>query len=96
MNSPTTTFPYIPGIRLLHSPGPSNVPKAVMDAMTNQPIDMGDPRVDACIDACEDGLRSLLNAPSAEVFMYAANGHGVWEAMIVNLLAPSDLFARHQ
>lgn len=90
MNSPTTTFPYIPGIRLLHSPGPSNVPKAVMDAMTNQPIDMGDPRVDACIDACEDGLRSLLNAPSAEVFMYAANGHGVWEAMIVNLLAPGQ------
>ena len=90
MNSPTAAFPYIPGIRLLHSPGPSNVPKAVMDAMTNQPIDMGDPRVDACIDACEEGLKSLLNAPSAEVFMYAANGHGVWEAMIVNLLAPGQ------
>ena len=90
MTSPTAAFPYIPGTRLLHSPGPSNVPKAVLDAMTNQPMDMGDPRVDACIDACEEGLKALLNAPSAEVFMYAANGHGVWEAMIVNLLAPGQ------
>ena len=47
MTSPTAAFPYVPGIRLLHSPGPSNVPKAVLDAMTNQPMDMGDAALNA-------------------------------------------------
>ncbi len=90
MTSSAAAFPYFPGIRLLHSPGPSNVPKAVLDAMTKQPMDMGDPRVDACVDACEVGLKKLLNTQAADVFFYAANGHGVWEAMIVNLLAPGQ------
>ena len=59
MTSSAAAFPYFPGVRLLHSPGPSNVPKAVLDAMTRQPMDMGDPRVDACVDACEAGLKNL-------------------------------------
>lgn len=90
MNSASTTFPHIPGVRALHSPGPSNVPKAVLDAMTNQPMDMGDPRVDAFIAGCERGLRGLLKTKSAEVFLYAANGHGVWEALTVNVAAPGQ------
>jgi alanine-glyoxylate transaminase/serine-glyoxylate transaminase/serine-pyruvate transaminase len=83
-------FPFFPGVRSLHSPGPSHVPKAVQDAMTNQPMDMGDPRVDGFIAACEQGLRGLLNTKSADVFMYAANGHGAWEAMTINLIAPGQ------
>lgn len=90
MTSSAAAFPYFPGVRLLHSPGPSNVPKAVLDAMTQQPMDMGDPRVDACVDACELGLKKLLKTHAADVFFYAANGHGAWEAMIVNLLAPGQ------
>jgi alanine-glyoxylate transaminase/serine-glyoxylate transaminase/serine-pyruvate transaminase len=90
MTSSAAAFPYFPGVRLLHSPGPSNVPKAVLDAMTKQPMDMGDPRVDACVDACEAGLKKLLGTQTAEVFFYAANGHGAWEAMIVNVLAPGQ------
>ncbi|MFY9137503.1 pyridoxal-phosphate-dependent aminotransferase family protein [Zwartia sp.] len=90
MTSSAAAFPYFPGVRLLHSPGPSNVPKAVLDAMTKQPMDMGDPRVDACVDACESGLKKLLKTQAADVFFYAANGHGAWEAMIVNLLAPGQ------
>ncbi len=81
-------FPFFPGVRSLHSPGPSHVPKAVQDAMTNQPMDMGDPRVDGFIAACERGLRGLLNTKSADIFMYAANGHGAWEAITINLIAP--------
>lgn len=90
MNSASTQFPYIPGVRSLHSPGPSNIPKAVLDAMTNQPMDMGDPRVDGFIAGCERGLRGLLKTKSAKVFMYAANGHGAWEAITVNLAAPGQ------
>ncbi len=90
MTSASSPFPYVPGVRFLHSPGPSHVPKAVQDAMTQQPMDMGDPRVDAFIAGCERGLRSLLNTKAADVFLYAANGHGAWEAMTVNLIGPGQ------
>jgi alanine-glyoxylate transaminase/serine-glyoxylate transaminase/serine-pyruvate transaminase len=46
--------------------------------------------VDANIAACEDGLRRLLHTQDANVFLYAANGHGAWEAVIENLAAPGE------
>jgi alanine-glyoxylate transaminase/serine-glyoxylate transaminase/serine-pyruvate transaminase len=82
--------PRIPGRRLLQSPGPTPVPDEVLAAMQRQPMDMGDPRLDATIAACEDGLRRLLNAPEAAVFLYATNGHGAWEAVVENLLPPGS------
>jgi alanine-glyoxylate transaminase/serine-glyoxylate transaminase/serine-pyruvate transaminase len=53
-------------------------------------MDLGDPRVDANIAACEQGLKRLLHTHAADVFMYASNGHGVWEAVIENLAAPGE------
>ncbi|MBN8491683.1 MAG: aminotransferase class V-fold PLP-dependent enzyme [Burkholderiales bacterium] len=81
-------FPRIPGQRLLHSPGPTRLPDEVLHALSRQPMDLADSRLDPIIAACEDGLKRLLNAPQAEVLMYIANGHGAWEAAVVNLLAP--------
>ncbi len=81
----------IPGHRFLHSPGPTHVPDEVQDAMRRQPMDLGDPRVDALIADCELGLQRLLGAPDAELFMAAANGHGAWEMAVLNLLAPGQL-----
>jgi alanine-glyoxylate transaminase/serine-glyoxylate transaminase/serine-pyruvate transaminase len=78
----------IPGRRFLHSPGPTPVPEEVLDAMRRQPMDLADPRVDATIAACERGLKRLLQTRSSDVFFYAANGHGAWEAVIANLVAP--------
>jgi alanine-glyoxylate transaminase/serine-glyoxylate transaminase/serine-pyruvate transaminase len=51
-------------------------------------MDLGDPRVSANIAACEQGLRALLQTERADVFFYAANGHGAWEAVIENLVPP--------
>ena len=82
--------PRIPGRRFLHSPGPTPLPDAVLHAMSAQPMDLADPRVDANITACEQGLKRLLQTRAADVFMYAANGHGVWEAVIENLAAPGE------
>ena len=84
------TSPRIPGRRFLHSPGPTPLPDAVLHAMSVQPMDLADPRVDANIEAVERGLKGLLQTDSAEVFLYAANGHGVWEAVIENLAAPGQ------
>jgi len=78
----------IPGRRLLHSPGPTPVPDEVLAAMCRQPMDLADPRVSANIAACEAGLRRLLHTDAADVYFYAANGHGAWEAVVENLVPP--------
>ncbi len=85
------TAPHrIPGHRFLHSPGPTRVPEAVQHAMSQQPMDLGDPRVDELIRDCEQGLKGLMNAGAANVFLYAANGHGAWEAVVSNIAAPGQ------
>ena len=87
MSQPPSHFP---GLRFLHSPGPTHVPKAVMDAIAEQPMDMADERLDPLIAACESGLRHVLKTDQAEVFIYTSNGHGLWEAVTVNLAAPGQ------
>jgi len=61
------------------------VPDEVMHAMQRPMTDLSDPRVAALISACEVGMKDLLNSPAADVFFYASNGHGVWEAASANL-----------
>jgi len=53
-------------------------------------MDLADPRVDELIASCEQGLKTLLQTQDADVYMYAANGHGVWEAVIANLAEPGQ------
>jgi alanine-glyoxylate transaminase/serine-glyoxylate transaminase/serine-pyruvate transaminase len=64
------------------------VPDEVVHAMSRQPTDLADPRLADLVAACESGMKSLLGSNTAEVFFYAANGHGGWEAVISNLVAP--------
>ncbi|MBC7608665.1 MAG: aminotransferase class V-fold PLP-dependent enzyme [Polaromonas sp.] len=90
MNLPQSSIQRIPGRRFVHSPGPTNVPPEVIEAMSRQPMDLADTRLDPIIANCESGLKKLLQTKTADVFMYAANGHGAWEAAIVNLLAPGQ------
>lgn len=82
-----TDRPRIPGQRLLHSPGPTRVPDEVLHAMSRQPTDLADPNVMRLVHACTAGLQRLLGT-TAEVFFFSANGHGGWEAVIANLVAP--------
>lgn len=83
-----TTLPRIPGTRFLHSPGPTRVPDAVLHAMSRQPTDLADANVPRLIAVCEAGMKKLLHTTQADVFFYAANGHGGWEAVVANLVAP--------
>jgi len=78
----------IPGMRLLHSPGPTRVPDEVVAAMARQPMDLSDPRVAQVIGVCESGIKRLLKTKRSEAFFYSANGHGGWEAVIANLGGP--------
>ena len=88
MSEAPAFWPRIPGHRFLHAPGPTRVPDEVLHAMQRQPMDLADPRVPALIAACETGMKQLLQTERAEVFFYAANGHGGWEAVIANLVGP--------
>jgi alanine-glyoxylate transaminase/serine-glyoxylate transaminase/serine-pyruvate transaminase len=78
------------GISFLHSPGPTPIPKEVTDAMGRQPLELGDPGVDALIASCEAQLRPVLGLASGDVFLFNCNGHGGWEATIANLIAPGQ------
>ncbi len=78
----------IPGRRFLHSPGPTHLPDEVLDAMHRQPLDLMDERLPAIVSDCETGVQRLVGSPEAQIFMYAANGHGAWEVVIENLLPP--------
>ena len=80
----------IPGSRFLHSPGPTHIPEEVLNAMHRQPMDHGDPRLDQAIAAIESGVKRLLQTRESDLYMYASNGHGAWEATIENLLAPGQ------
>lgn len=82
--------PHIPGNVFLHSPGPTHVPDDVLHAMSRQPMELSDPRLAHTVDAVERGLRRLLQTEAADVFLYAANGHGAWEAVIANLVTPGQ------
>lgn len=88
--NPAMTGTRIPGHRFLHAPGPTRVPDQVMHAMSLQPMDLADPRMMRIILSCEAGLKQLLQTADADVFSYASNGHGAWEAAIVNLAAPGQ------
>ena len=80
----------IPGTRFLHSPGPTNIPDAVLNAMHRQPMDHGDPRLEQVIAAIADNLMRLLQTKASDLYMYASNGHGAWEAAVENLIAPGQ------
>lgn len=40
------------------------------------------------VAVCNAGLRRVLQTEKADLYLYASNGHGVWEATTENLLAP--------
>lgn len=87
-DSLSTARATLAGPQFLHTPGPTHVPDAVREAMGRQCMDLSDPRLADLIADCEAGLARLLGTRHADVLMYAANGHGAWEATIVNLVAP--------
>jgi alanine-glyoxylate transaminase/serine-glyoxylate transaminase/serine-pyruvate transaminase len=80
----------IPGRPLYAAPGPTNIPHAVLEAVSRATTDFMAPNFQRLYDDCVDGLREILGAPTASLFFYAASGHGAWEATLANLLSPGE------
>ena len=77
------------GHEFLHSPGPTHIPDRVLRAMHRQPLDLVDTRLKAIARTCFEDLKDVFRT-SGSIFVYAANGHGGWEAVLTNICAPGD------
>lgn len=73
----------------LHTPGPTHIPDRVLNAMHRQPYDLSDPRFLDLALSCFEDLKGIFRT-EGEVFLYASNGHGGWEAALSNLFEPGD------
>ena len=71
------TPPCIPGRCSLHLPGSTPQPDALLNVKSQQPMGLGQPRVDAKLAVFEADLSRLLHSEPPEVFPYPAPMHGV-------------------
>jgi alanine-glyoxylate transaminase / serine-glyoxylate transaminase / serine-pyruvate transaminase len=77
------------GRRLLAIPGPTNVPDAVLQAMQRPALDIySGPMLDTTAALLRDLPRVFRT--TSRCYMYAANGHGGWEAALTNVLSRGD------
>ena len=67
------------GREFLSIPGPTNVPDAVLAAMQRPAIDIYSGDMVTITDSCLADLRALFRT-RGKTYIYAANGHGGWEA----------------
>ena len=77
------------GREFLSIPGPTTVPDEVLRAMHRPAIDIYEgPLVETTMSCLEDLRRVFRTA--GRTYIYIANGHGAWEAALVNVLSPGD------
>ncbi|MBO0740498.1 MAG: aminotransferase class V-fold PLP-dependent enzyme [Hyphomicrobiaceae bacterium] len=77
------------GREFLSIPGPTNVPDAVLAAMQRPAIDIYSGEMISITDSCLADLKELFRT-SGRTYIYAANGHGGWEAAASNVLSRGD------
>ncbi len=77
------------GRHFFANPGPTNIPDSVLRAMDRPSLDFVEAEFLEIYDAARAGLKRVLFT-EAELFFYAATGHGAWEATMVNLFSPGD------
>jgi len=77
------------GRELLSIPGPTTVPDEVLNAMHRQAMEIySGPIVDITMSCLDDLCRVFRTQGRA--YIYAANGHGAWEAAAANVLSRGD------
>ncbi len=77
------------GRDFLAIPGPTVVPEAVLRAMHAPAIDIYAGPLVAMTDSLRADLAAIFRT-SGRCYIYAANGHGAWEAALVNTLSRGD------
>jgi alanine-glyoxylate transaminase / serine-glyoxylate transaminase / serine-pyruvate transaminase len=77
------------GREFLSIPGPTTVPDRVLGAMHRPAIDIYSGALVDVTTSCLDDLRRVFRT-RGRTYIYAANGHGAWEAALVNVLSRGD------
>ncbi len=77
------------GCEFLSIPGPTTVPDEVLGAMHRPAIDIYSGALVDVTASCLDDLRRVF-CTQGRTYIYAANGHGAWEAALVNVLSKGD------
>jgi len=78
------------GRQFLSIPGPTNVPDAVLQAMQRPAVDIYSGEMIGMTASCLKDLASIFRT-DGRVYIYAANGHGGWEAALTNVLSRGDV-----
>ncbi len=77
------------GRQFLSIPGPTNVPDAVLQAMMRPAVDIYSGPLVELTDRLLTDLKSVFRT-KGHTYIYAANGHGGWEAAVSNVLSRGD------
>ena len=70
-------------------PGPSNIPQRVLQAMNRPSPNIYGEEIESVTEKVMDGIAKFANT-SGKVIIYVSNGHGAWEASLVNLFRQGD------
>jgi alanine-glyoxylate transaminase/serine-glyoxylate transaminase/serine-pyruvate transaminase len=90
MEPPLSTKPGAPrGRQFFFNPGPTNIPDRILRAMDRATIDFFSEEAVAMLGRVHAGLMRVLKTEQ-HLLIYASNGHGAWEAGLVNLFVPGD------
>jgi alanine-glyoxylate transaminase/serine-glyoxylate transaminase/serine-pyruvate transaminase len=77
------------GREFLSIPGPTPVPDTVLNAMHRPAIDIYAGELVDITTSCLADLGKVFGT-SGRTYIYAANGHGAWEAALANVLSRGD------
>ncbi|MBO0763406.1 MAG: aminotransferase class V-fold PLP-dependent enzyme [Hyphomicrobiaceae bacterium] len=77
------------GRQFLSIPGPSTIPDAVLAAMQRPAVDIYSGEMIGITESCLKDLGVIFRT-SGRVYIYAANGHGGWEAALSNVLSRGE------
>src|SRR5918992_4256729 len=77
------------GREFLSIPGPTTVPDEVLTAMHRPAVDIYSGSLIDVTTSLLDDLKRIFRT-QGRTYIYAANGHGAWEAALCNVLSPGD------
>ena len=77
------------GREFLAIPGPTTIPDEVLRAMHRPAVDMYSGPLIALTESLLRDLSRLFGT-AARSYIYIANGHGAWEAVLTNVLSKGD------
>jgi len=77
------------GRQFLAIPGPTNMPDEVLGAMHRPAVDIYSGGLPAITESCLRDLKASF-CTSGHTFIFAANGHGAWDAALSNVLSRGE------